>query len=309
MTNFEQNGENWGEQNSGFSDSWEPLSPDEVLTAARAIAERKTKDEILEEQTFAELNGHKHQGRTPDELSTTLLVRTGFYMAKIQNPYVDLDPREIALSENGVKAYQNVIGDDGPNGFKNQQYFDNVLTNAQKLLDEESGLDKHARDEMFVKEFNAARQVAHNNAVSISEVYSDDELYAELIRQAYTPDEFADFALFQINVFTDNLLNQLALGMIRDEERATNKSLHHEAVNFQLNPEIQSMVKRLAKYAQESLRQVFVYKIACYWLKVSSTSQYDTDSAMELLTPEHKDAIRPTQETLMPTILSKLSQL
>lgn len=264
--------------------SQEPLNVEETVATARAMAEREGRDSALTSKTIAELSGKEYQSGTPDENNKTLLLRTSTNMSKIKNPFAKIDPREALRSSFGATAYrelaERLMTDD-------MNDIDNLLSTTSET--EREPEVEQRRNENFAKELEAAKLIANNRGVNVSEVYSNDDLHSEAIRESYTPETFANKYIHTANSFGRNLEKGLTLESIEQlMPKGTRESMTEREFNrllIGLRSQLSAEADEMIEIGQETARQIFVCRATQHW----------GDGVLEQITDEQREIITPKQ--------------
>lgn len=269
------------------------ILPEQAIATAVAIAERSAQAEALNERVAAEILGVPYVEAPAEVRRAAHLGRSTLMLAQLENPGKTLTLQALieANSNSGyayyaykaevLSAQHNVPVDTGT--------VKGLEAAAIKELQAEPSASDDRINENFARQLTASKRVAEAHNVELATVYTDDDLYYEASREAYTPEEAVEQTQSLLNALSTGMMNKITLQTLdrilpqdlRDE--MTQDDLAALGLELQLNPALQAIIAAQTSSVQEITRQTFLYTFV-------KTYGYD---AINRLSDEQRENLLP----------------
>jgi len=251
--------------------------PEEHLAVAIAMADRAARDQIVMDSIAAQITGVPHIERSPEELRATHLGQSALLLLQVEDPSRSLTLEALAAASSSDARYERdaeIAGlmrlshaddpehdDPLPVEASDVQKISGALvdkvqssTNLNEILTED-----------FAAQLASSKRIAAEHGVRLETVYTDDDLYYEAYRTAFTPQEEARKMRVLMDTISGDMLTNIAVELmdtlvpaeIRDQ--IPPEELEASIIEIQLDPGIQAAIAAQADSMREPLRQRFLY--------------------------------------------------
>lgn len=245
------------------------IPPEEALALAEAMAYRSLLTNQISAQIKASLSGEMHVP-DPEEVQRAELVgRSAMLLAQIENPattYTAEERVDAKMGSAGYRHHAQTMNEATPNEIEldEQNTRASIIRTIEEIQRGNGYSDADIADE-FARRLAAAREVATLHDTDVASVYSQDDLYFEAERRAFTPEEDGHKIATIIDGLSDDvILNSVirSLELLLPEEileEATAEELAELSMELQLDPGIRELMAGQVEFSREVLRQTCAY--------------------------------------------------
>lgn len=246
---------------------------EEILQIAEAIADRELREAQVVQNLMAANTGEEAE-LLPDNMRQKILVaRTALLIQQIENPTTKLSIDEtidVLLSNGSCDTLAAKVSEGSGEEVSGEQVKDLIKGFSKRVLDE-AGIDDAKSTELFVKTFEAAKQVAAERKCSIADVYREEELFIEIYKKAYTPEEFVTQQIKASDAISEKTINALLVHMVETlvpadmREEMSDEEMAELLTEMQLDPDIQKSITQAAEMGQTAAKSMAASYVIRIW--------------------------------------------
>lgn len=253
-------------------------NPEQVLELASAIASRVGQNSLIAQKIMANLQGESFESPSPEQLVNAHIGRTAVYLSKVENPDSQGNWGEALCAE-------LPLPDDSLSPEEQQKTRDIQLSFFDALRqDDDSILSDKSQQAKFLRTFHAVTIFAKENEISISSVYSDDELYYAAYRSAFSINESADEAIAGVHMISESVITNM-IGKTIFGDMLDNVGTEEKEAMLELliqDQEIRERISSASNLQQETMRQYGTYLLTKIY-GIEAMSKLPVSTKLELM--------------------------